>query len=246
MVVSETFGHGYQDDVGEIEEAELDEVGESRLELQSARSTKMGEGNYSVPIDIIQHLSVRSIEIFQPLSKIWHRFLGLASSQEEEERMKSKISEVQVGRTVRKHRREYSEQAPQKKMVEGQDGKRELDKAMQQALNCSDVSFRSYEQERAMRSVLEGIDCFEWKQGQTDPAAVVVVSADVAAESSFLKYAMLLSGKKLLRRVVIDECHLVFTSSDWRPKLAQLRTLRVLTCPMVLLTATLPLVLEEE
>jgi hypothetical protein len=46
--------------------------------------------------------------------------------------------------------------------------------------------------------------------------------------------------------VVIDECHLTFTASNWRPKLAQLRHLRVLACPIVLLTATLPPVLEEE
>ena len=32
----------------------------------------------------------------------------------------------------------------------------------------------------------------------------------------------------------------MFTSSDWRPKLAELRALRLLICPIVLLTATLP------
>ena len=91
-----------------------------------------------------------------------------------------------------------------------------------------------------------GIDCIEWKRGESNPATVVVVSADVAGEPGFLQYAALLSGKRLLRRVVVDECHLVFTSSNWRPKLAQLRNLRVLACPMVLLTATLPPVLEED
>jgi hypothetical protein len=45
----------------------------------------------------------------------------------------------------------------------------------------------------------------EWKQGETNVAAVVVVSAEVAGEPGFLNYAVFLSGKKLLRWVVIDE-----------------------------------------
>jgi hypothetical protein len=90
------------------------------------------------------------------------------------------------------------------------------------------------------------IDCMEWRYGETNPAAVVVVSADIAAGWRFLSYATRLQGQGLLRRVVIDECHLTFTASDYRPKLAQLKQLRVLRCPMILLTATLPPVLENE
>ena len=37
VVVGEAFGHGYQDEVGEVEEAEIEECGESALELQNAR-----------------------------------------------------------------------------------------------------------------------------------------------------------------------------------------------------------------
>ena len=63
-----------------------------------------------------------------------------------------------------------------------------------------------------------GVDCMEWKHGKTNPAAVVVVSADVAGDvtssDNFISYAGMLSSKGLLRRVVVDECHLVFTSSD--------------------------------
>jgi len=54
----------------------------------------------------------------------------------------------------------------------------------------------------------------------------------------------MLCSKGLLRRVVVDECHLIVTSSDWRPKLALLKNLRLLPCPIVLLTATLPPVQE--
>ena len=93
---------------------------------------------------------------------------------------------------------------------------------------------------------VSGIECIKWKHEENNPAAVVVVSADMAGEPGFLKYAGLLSGKRLLRRVVVNECHLIFTSSNWRPKLAKLRNLRVLPCLIVLLTATLPPVLEED
>jgi hypothetical protein len=54
----------------------------------------------------------------------------------------------------------------------------------------------------------------------------------------------MLSGKGLLRRVVVDKCYLIITLSDWRLKLALLKNLRLLLCPIVLLTATLPPVRE--
>ncbi|KAF2463237.1 uncharacterized protein BDR25DRAFT_362955 [Lindgomyces ingoldianus] len=44
----------------------------------------------------------------------------------------------------------------------------------------------------------------------------------------------------MLRRVVVDKCHLIFTASHWRQKLAKLKNLRLLLCLIVLLTATLP------
>jgi superfamily II DNA helicase RecQ len=309
VVVGEEFGRGYQDEVGEIEEAEIDEEGESALELQSARTTKMGIGNYSVPADIIKHLSIRSIETFRPLSELWHRFLGLASSkQEEEKRVESSRRWLEKSGEKRK-RGNYDAQekrvvplAPQPKRIERTyQGEEEVHKAMQQVLGQSEVSFKSFEQEQAMYAVIAGqtplvvvlptgggksllftvpacldgagvtivvvpyraliedlvgriqrcgIDCIEWKHGESNPATIVVVSADIAGDTTsngnFLGYANILSSKGLLRRVVVDECHLIFTSSDWRPKLAMLKNLRLLACPIVLLTATLPPVREGE
>jgi hypothetical protein len=66
--VGESFGRGYQDKVGEVDEAEVDEDQEDIVELQNARTTAMGVANYSVPVDIIKHLSTRSIDAFQALS----------------------------------------------------------------------------------------------------------------------------------------------------------------------------------
>ena len=301
VVVGEGFGRGYQDEIGEIEEAEIEE-GESALELQNGRTTGIGVVHYGVPVDIVKHLSVRSLETFRPLSEAWHRFLGLASSE------KAELQEVEVAESTlpdysRKRKLPAAvEQRPLparpiKKIVRPGVGEEEVRRAMRQVLGLAEVSFKSLEQEQSLHAVIAGqtplvvvlptgggksllymvpacfedpgvtivvvpyraliadtvdrvrkagVDCLEWTASEVNPAAVVVVSADRVGSGHFLDYASLLSGQKLLRRVVVDECHLAFTSSDWRPKLAQLKNLRVLACPIVLLTATLPPVLEEE
>jgi superfamily II DNA helicase RecQ len=308
VVVGESFSKGYQDDVGETEEAEVDEEGEDLVELQSARTTVMGVGNYSVPIDIVKHLSVRSIEAFRPLSTMWHRFLGLEGERVQEEAWGSierggsrkrqersgeegDVAEVEVG--------QYRGLAVRRRGSNGKEAA--IRRGMQQVLGQEDVGFRSVEQEQALEAVLDGqtplvvvlptgggksllfsvpaclddsgvtvvvvpyraliedlvgriqkcgINCMEWKHGESNPATIVVVSADVAGDitsnGNFISYAVMLNGKGLLRRVVVDECHLIFTSSDWRPKLARLKNLRLLSCPIVLLTATLPPVREGE
>lgn len=107
------------------------------------------------------------------------------------------------------------------------------------------LPFRALIDNMMERIINSGVECIEWKPGCMSLASIVVVSADFAGRE-FVPYAKLLCEKKLLRRVVVDECHLIFTSSHWRPKLAALRNLRVLSCPIILLTATLPPVYEQE
>jgi len=95
-----------------------------------------------------------------------------------------------------------------------------------------------------------GINCIEWKHGESNLASVVVVSADVAGDitsnGNFLGYARLMKDKGLLQRVVLDECYLLFTARHWRANLLKVKNVRLLGCPIVLLTATLPLVQEGE
>jgi superfamily II DNA helicase RecQ len=95
-----------------------------------------------------------------------------------------------------------------------------------------------------------GIECIKWKHGESNPASVGVVSTDLAGDvtsnSKFLAYTGLQLQEGLLRRVVVDKCHLIFTSGDWQPKLALLKNVRLPGCPAVLLTATLPPVREHE
>ena len=94
-----------------------------------------------------------------------------------------------------------------------------------------------------------GLSCAEWRPDghlQEDNyrlgAEIVLVSADVVGTKSglFLTYAALLERQGVLRRVVLDECHVVVTSDHWRTSLRLVSDLRLLSCQLVLLTATLP------
>jgi hypothetical protein len=294
-VVGESFSKGYQDEVGEVEEAEMDEEEESALELQNSRTTVMGVGYYSVRLDIVKHLSVRSVETFRPLSTRWHQFLGLAGGDGAQATWTGERVVERTRMRKRQRQEENRREGPGRRVLAVTTREERVRRAMQQVLRQEEVGFRSVQQEQAMYAVLDGqtplvvvlptgggksllftvpavleaggvtvvvvpyraliedlvqriqgcgVDCMEWKHGETNPAAVVVVSADVAGDvtssDNFISYAGMLSSKGLLRRVVVDECHLVFTSSDWRPKLAKLKNLRLLPCPIVLLTATLP------
>jgi superfamily II DNA helicase RecQ len=95
------------------------------------------------------------------------------------------------------------------------------------------VPYQALIEDLVDRNRKSGVECIEWKHRESNPAAVVVVSADIAGDvmsnGNFISYAGLLNEKGVLRRVVLDECHLIFTPSDWRPKLALLRNLRLLT-----------------
>ncbi len=76
-------------------------------------------------------------------------------------------------------------------------------------------------------------DCIEYRPGEQIPAALVFVSAAFIAESQVLSYAQLLNAKGILRRVFVDESHLTYTASDWRPKLAEDRAVRGLKVPTI-------------
>ncbi|CAO2655088.1 Nn.00g101520.m01.CDS01, partial [Neocucurbitaria sp. VM-36] len=299
--IGESFGRGYQDEVGEVEEAEVDEDGEDLIELQNNRTTAMGVGNYSVPMDIVKHLSVRSIEAFRPLSMMWHCFLGVDDGLGGADRRADVGERAGTKRPMRESMSGIALRPKEKEARIEKPRENALRRALQRVLGREEVGFKSAEQEQAMHAVLDGqtplvvvlptgggksllftipacieedgvtvvvvpyraliedlvkriqlcgIDCIEWKHGETSPASVVVVSADLAgnltSSGNFIGYAGLLASKGWLRRVVVDECHLIFTSSDWRPKLALLKNLRLLACPIVLLTATLPPVRESE
>jgi superfamily II DNA helicase RecQ len=88
-------------------------------------------------------------------------------------------------------------------------------------------------------------DCEEWSHSTVDPAALVIVSVD-KMHDHFWSYARQMVEQGRLRRVVVDECHLLVTSHSWRPHLVELEKLKSLGVPMVMLTATLPKYMEVE
>ncbi|KAF1922141.1 uncharacterized protein M421DRAFT_45207, partial [Didymella exigua CBS 183.55] len=154
VYVGESFSKGYQDDIGEVDEAEVEDDGEDVIELQNSRTTAMGVGNYSVPIDIVQHLSVRSIDAFRPLSAAWHKFLGVDGTGEVR-----RTAVASSTRRKRPMRASMSELAllPRDKEARVEDPRKDkIRTALQQVLGTQEVGFRSVEQEQAMHAVLDG------------------------------------------------------------------------------------------
>ena len=408
VVVGEHFKHGYIEE-GEVEEAEVDE--EDSLEMSAGRGGEIGANRYGVSLDVIKHLSTRSLETFGPLSRGWHHFLGLTSSAQvgqkrrmdarsfstslgsEQEQYQRRIALLMQkngiggwGRMIERHqfpdstqegdRRgqvssgmhhdsenrsndfrllraasqatpyagwsgnsthsgqllgpppppwpRYTPPAPVSPMYDDQGvvealsesplwarsqavpkmdptsrkvSEEAIKQAIRKVLRREDVTFRSDSQREALHTIVwkndlsplvvvlptgggksllfmapacledagvtivvvpfrallnnhlataqaAGIDCLEWQSGEVNPAALVFVSADRVPQ--FMSYAQVLDQKGLLRRVFVDESHLTFTASNWRAKLVQVRAVRGLHVPTIMLTATLPRALEYQ
>jgi hypothetical protein len=77
--IGEQFSHGYIEETTKVEEPEIEE--DDPLEISAGRGGEVGAKRYGVSLDVIKHLSSRSIDTFRPLSQKWHEFLGLASSR---------------------------------------------------------------------------------------------------------------------------------------------------------------------
>ncbi|KAL2349603.1 P-loop containing nucleoside triphosphate hydrolase protein [Cryomyces antarcticus] len=170
VFVGEQFGSGYREEVGEVEEAEVEL--EDALELHAGRGEKIGVQRYGVPSDIVKHLSIRSMETFRPLSEAWHRFLDLSSDEQDEERKRMQQSEPVRWDNKKRAREDPGmlciRSAPPK-LVKGDErgsaadqevhkgvGTAEVETAMQRVLGRKEVSFRSKEQELAMEAILAG------------------------------------------------------------------------------------------
>ncbi|KAK4913694.1 hypothetical protein LTR49_018028 [Elasticomyces elasticus] len=86
------------------------------------------------------------------------------------------------------------------------------------------VPYRALLEDLLSKAKQTGIDCMEFKRSEVNPVTLVFVSGDVVEPS--MGYAWVLEGKGLLRRIFVDKSHLTFTSSNWRPKLEQVRLVR--------------------
>jgi superfamily II DNA helicase RecQ len=67
-----------------------------------------------------------------------------------------------------------------------------------------------------------GIRPLIWFMDCKQSALLVIVSAEAACSQSFLEYAHVLVSKQKLDHIMLDECHLTITASDYRPCMAQL------------------------
>ena len=138
---------------------------------------------YGVPIDIVQHLSVRSVQFFRQLSEKWHSFLGLLSSCEQQEGKCVKGPEklhclllaehnctgakrsygfAEDETRASKHQRTELYDATSAKATLGQRcsesvaaSNAELEAAMRKALGQAETSFRSVEQKLAIKAILQ-------------------------------------------------------------------------------------------
>lgn len=92
-----------------------------------------------------------------------------------------------------------------------------------------------------------GIRPLIWSVDCKRTASLVIVSAEAACSQSFLEYAHVLVSKQKLDRIVLDECHLTITASDYRPCMAQVGWyVRQIRAQTVWLTATLPPIMLEQ
>lgn len=107
------------------------------------------------------------------------------------------------------------------------------------------VPYRQLLEETVTDARERGIDAVEWSHDLQDPADIVFASA-VKLNNTFFDYTARMTGKGLVRRVFVDECHLAVTAHSWRPKMVSLARLRCIEAPIVMLTATLPLHMEAD
>ncbi|KAL3599869.1 hypothetical protein FPOAC2_04097 [Fusarium poae] len=114
------------------------------------------------------------------------------------------------------------------------------------------VPFVALMDDLVTRATDMGVDCIRYRssmssgrEGMPRAARLIVVSADVVSSAEFCGYVDGLSCTGLLQRIFVDECHTVIMDIGYRAKLGELVGLRRFGCPLVLLTATLPVVLED-
>ncbi|KID81227.1 recQ family helicase [Metarhizium guizhouense ARSEF 977] len=102
------------------------------------------------------------------------------------------------------------------------------------------------------RARMAGIDCVKFKTAVNRDqerlpriARLVVVISDVVTTEGFMSYVDSIRKAGELRRIFIDECHTAIMDVGYRAKLEEIRGLHRFKCPVILLTATLPVTLES-
>ncbi|RAL58160.1 hypothetical protein DID88_002364 [Monilinia fructigena] len=91
-----------------------------------------------------------------------------------------------------------------------------------------------------------GIPSVVWSVECRETPPLVIVSAEAVCNDSFLEYAQGLVFRQKLDRIIMDECHLTITTSEYRSCMTQVGWfIRQIRTQSVWLSATLPPVMEE-
>jgi RecQ family ATP-dependent DNA helicase len=95
------------------------------------------------------------------------------------------------------------------------------------------------------------LSCYIWRNSGTilkqRMAQVVLVGVENAVTPEFQQFLIRLEQAQRLARIVIDECHSILTQRDFRPMMRRLPgTIRCVNVQLVLLTATLPINMEQK
>lgn len=114
------------------------------------------------------------------------------------------------------------------------------------------VPFVSLADNLLTRARAMGVDCIQFKtslscgrEGMPRAPRLVIVSADIVSNAEMIAYTDGLLAAGLLGRIFIDECHTAITDASYRRKLGELKGLHRYGCPVIMLTATMPVVLEN-
>ncbi|KAF7880786.1 uncharacterized protein EAF01_000538 [Botrytis porri] len=91
-----------------------------------------------------------------------------------------------------------------------------------------------------------GIPSVVWSVECRETPPLVIVSAEAVCNDSFLEYAQGLVFRQKLDRIIMDECHLTITTSEYRSCMTQVGWfIRQIRTQSIWLSATLPPVMEE-
>jgi superfamily II DNA or RNA helicase len=80
---------------------------------------------------------------------------------------------------------------------------------------------------------------WEHLHGDTPPMSMVLISIESTNHTQFLGWCQNLIGEGKLDRVVLDECHLIYSARSYRPIMNKISQIRKLKVPLLLTTATL-------
>lgn len=107
------------------------------------------------------------------------------------------------------------------------------------------LPFRALTKDLVKRSRGLGLTSVVWTDVNQPSARIIFVGAETAAvNDDFLTYVSDMQTRGKLDRIVIDECHIPLTSGSYRLHLMHLDRLRSIPCQLILLTGTLPPLLQ--